>query len=52
MRLATREDWYRQAGKELEEIAGSGQGVHIIGFSMGALIASRLAVRYKVWSNR
>ncbi|AKG36226.1 alpha/beta hydrolase [Paenibacillus durus] len=47
MRRATREDWYHQAGGELEQFAESGEGVHIIGFSMGALIASRLAVRYK-----
>ncbi|MFD1776050.1 alpha/beta hydrolase [Paenibacillus rhizophilus] len=47
MLRANREDWYRQAGNELEELAQSGQGVHIIGFSMGALIASHLAVRYK-----
>lgn len=47
MRRATREDWYRQAGSELEQLALDGEGVHVIGFSMGALIASRLAVRYK-----
>ncbi|QWU15376.1 Esterase/lipase [Paenibacillus sophorae] len=47
MLRANREDWYRQAGKELEELAENRYGVHVIGFSMGALIASFLAARHK-----
>ncbi|MDT3427890.1 esterase/lipase [Paenibacillus forsythiae] len=47
MRRTNREAWYNQAAGELEKLAQSGDGVHVIGFSMGALIASYLAARHK-----
>lgn len=43
-----RTDWTRQAAEELQQLADtSSGGVHVIGFSMGALIACFLAQRYK-----
>jgi carboxylesterase len=42
-----RHDWQQSAEDELTELLRTNDGVHLIGFSTGALIASHLSVRYK-----
>jgi len=44
-----RHDWQQSAEDELTELLKTNNGVHLIGFSTGALIASHLSVRYKPW---
>ncbi|AWV35695.1 alpha/beta hydrolase [Paenibacillus odorifer] len=44
-----RHDWQQSAEDELTELLKTNDGVHLIGFSTGALIASHLSVRYKPW---
>lgn len=42
-----RHDWQQSAEDELTELLKTNDGVHLIGFSTGALIASHLSVQYK-----
>lgn len=44
---SSRYDWQESAEEELVELFKESDGVHLIGFSTGALIASRLSVQYK-----
>ncbi|WP_410514090.1 alpha/beta fold hydrolase [Paenibacillus sp. BR2-3] len=44
---SSRFDWQESAEEELTELLKKNEGVHLIGFSTGALIASRLSVQYK-----
>jgi carboxylesterase len=44
---SSRHDWQQSAEDELKELLLSNDGVHLIGFSTGALIASHLSVRYQ-----
>jgi len=43
---SSRHDWQESAEEKLAELLNVNEGVHLIGFSTGALIASRLSVRY------
>lgn len=43
-------DWYSSAEKALQQLAGECQEVHVVGFSMGGVIALNLAARYPVAS--
>ncbi|MBT2291888.1 alpha/beta fold hydrolase [Paenibacillus albidus] len=47
LRNSDRHDWQRSAEDELMELLRTEDGVHLIGFSTGALIASHLSVHYK-----
>lgn len=42
-----RHDWRQSAEDELNALLAQTEGVHLIGFSTGALIASHLSVQYK-----
>ncbi|WNS43224.1 alpha/beta fold hydrolase [Paenibacillus sp. MMS20-IR301] len=42
-----RHDWQQSAEEELNMLLSGAEGVHLVGFSTGALIASGLSVRYK-----
>ena len=44
---SSRHDWQASAEEQLTELLKENERVHLIGFSTGALIASRLAVEYK-----
>ncbi|WP_340025645.1 alpha/beta fold hydrolase [Paenibacillus sp. FSL K6-1096] len=43
---SSRRDWRQSAEDELNQLLAGGADVHLIGFSTGALIASRLSVEY------
>jgi len=45
--LSSRHDWQDSAEEQLAELLKENEGVHLIGFSTGALIASRLSVQYR-----
>lgn len=45
--LSSRHDWQKSAEEQLTELLKESDGIHLIGFSTGALIASRLSVQYK-----
>ena len=44
---SSRHDWQASAEEQLTELLKENERVHLIGFSTGALIASRLSVEYK-----
>ncbi|KGE20850.1 alpha/beta hydrolase [Paenibacillus wynnii] len=44
---SSRHDWQESAEEQLTKLLKENEGVHLIGFSTGALIASRLSVQYK-----
>lgn len=47
LKQSSRQHWFNSAEEQLKRLQASGGGIHLIGFSTGALIASRLAVQYQ-----